>query len=129
MLTIKILVVNIILYLYRINYRKITFSKGEHVMQNITFFLMYLTSHILLVIQETCLCACVSLDLTEWLSSFQKFKPMLLSCNVLQRNSKMVCLMIYNRNNVIDSQGDCFHLLKNCRCTYIHIHVYVVFSC
>lgn len=98
-------------------------------MHNITFFLMYLTSHMLLVIQETVACVCVSLDLTHWLSSFQKCKSMLLSCNVLQRNSKMFCLMIYSKNNVIDSQGDCFHLLKNCRCTYIRIHVYIVSSC
>ena len=98
-------------------------------MHYITFFLMYLTSHILLVIQETVACVCVSLDLTHWLSSFQKFKSMLLSCNVLQRNSKMFCLMIYSKNNVIDSQGDWFHLLKNCRCTYILIHVYIVSSC
>lgn len=98
-------------------------------MHNITFFLMYLTSHILLVIQETVACVCVSLDLTHWLSSFQKCKSMLLSCNVLQRNSKKFCLMIYSKNNVIDSQGDCFHLLKNCRCTYIRIHVYIVSSC
>lgn len=99
-------------------------------MQNITFFSHVLDqSYLVCDTRNYCLCVCVSLDLTDWLSSFQKFKSMLLSCNVLQRNSKIFCLMIYSRNRMIDSQGDCFHLLKNCRCTYIHKHVYVVFSC